>query len=205
MRIRFQNANNGAPIDGLEQLASHSNYFIGNDPRRWTTDIPHYGRVRYRGLYPGIDAIYYGNDQQLEYDLVVAPGANPEQIRMEFDGVRRLRVDAGGDLLLGIRGGEIRQRKPVFYQEIDGRRTVVNGRYVVLDSRHVAFGVSRYDRQQPLVIDPVLVYATYTGGSAEDASDGSSWMPPEMLHHRIYCIVEFSGERGLSAGQGGQH
>src|SRR5690242_15907112 len=93
VRIRFQNANYDAAIDGLEQLASHSNYFIGNDPRRWTTDIPHYGRVRYRGLYPGIDAIYYGNEQRLEYDLVVAPGAKPEQIRVEFDGIRRLRVE----------------------------------------------------------------------------------------------------------------
>jgi len=172
VRIRFQNANPAASIDGVERLPSHSNYFIGNDASAWRTDIPHYGRVRYRNLYPGVDAIYYGNEQQLEYDLVVAPRGDPQRIRMAFDGVRWLRVDADGDLLLGVPNGQIRQRKPVFYQDIAGRRTLVEGRYVVLDSRHVAFQVSRYNPQHALVIDPVLLYATYAGGSADETSDG---------------------------------
>ena len=110
---------------GLEKLPGVSNYFIGQDPKKWRTDVPHYGRIQYRGVYPGIDMVCYGKGRQLEYDLVVAPGADPRQIELAWEGVERLDVNADGDLVLATRLGEIVQKRPRVYQEIAGRRVEV--------------------------------------------------------------------------------
>ena len=145
-----------------------SNYFIGNNPKLWQRDLPHYGRVEYSGIYPGIDLAYYGAGQQLEYDFVVRPQAQPRKIRLEFDGADQLSIDPSGDLVLAVGGSQIRERKPVAYQESEGERRAVEARYVLLGKKQVGFEVGSYDDTMPLVIDPVLVYSTYLGSADND-------------------------------------
>jgi len=162
IRMGFSGAQCAA-VTGEEQQTARSSYFIGNDPAKWVTGAANYARVRYRALYPGVDLVFYGKQRQLEYDLVVAPGADPRAIGLKFDGVDRVRVDSAGNLVLSAGKGEIRQHRPIIYQERDGVRQPVDGRYVIQPGNRVAFAVARYDRRQPLIIDPVLSFATYLG------------------------------------------
>jgi hypothetical protein len=160
-------------VSGVEQLPGKANYFIGKDPARWRTNVPTYAKVHYREVYPGIDLVYYGNQRQLEYDFVVAPGADPKRIVLGFKGAEKIEIDAQGDLVLHAAGGAIRQHKPVVYQEIDGIRQEVAGRYVRKGANRVGFKVAAYDRSRPLVVDPVLAYSTYLGGNNDsDAGRG---------------------------------
>src|SRR5207249_6336338 len=119
------------PVSGLDELPGKANYLIGKDPAKWRTNVPTYAKVHYREVYPGIDLVYYGNQRQLEYDFVVAPGADPNKIVLGFNGADKLKIDARGDLVLHARGGAIHQKKPVIYQEIDGARTDIDGAYVL--------------------------------------------------------------------------
>ncbi len=175
VRMRLVGANKTPEVTGSEALPGRVNYLIGNDPKRWRTGIPTYGKVKYASVYPGVDLLYYGNQQQLEYDFVLAPGADPGQIRMGFTlaqgdhGVSPLRISDGGELLLDVGGGEIRMRRPFVYQEIGGLRREVSGGYVLdVKKQTVGFQVAAYDRRLPLVIDPILSYATYLGGTGDD-------------------------------------
>jgi hypothetical protein len=168
LRMRVLGARRRAAAEGLEPQQGQSHYLHGRDPQRWRTHIPLYARVRYRAVYPGIDLVYYGNQQQLEYDFVVAPGANPDRIRLAFTGARTARIAKNGDLLLGLRGGAVRWEKPFVYQERDGVREPVPGAYQLSASNHVGFSVGAYDRNRPLVIDPSLVYSSYLGGTIRD-------------------------------------
>ncbi|MEQ1759726.1 MAG: MBG domain-containing protein [Vicinamibacterales bacterium] len=149
---------------GHQPLPGKVNYLTGSSQDKWRTNVATYARVLYPGVYDGIDIAYYGNQSQLEYDFIVEPGADPEQIRMRFDGAERVSVDAAGDLQIEIGGHTIVQRAPVIYQEIDGARSAVDGGYVVSEGE-VAFRLARFDEGRPLVIDPILVYSTYLGGS----------------------------------------
>jgi hypothetical protein len=155
-------------LEALDPLPGHSSYFRGNDPSKWVTNIPNYAKVRAAGVYPGIDLIYYGNQSRLEYDFVLSPGADPAAIRMRFDGVSSLRSNAEGNLVLVTPAGEIVQQKPVIYQTIGGERRPVPGRFVLRGRRTVAFELAAYDRSKSLVIDPVLVYNSFLGGSDHD-------------------------------------
>jgi hypothetical protein len=159
-------------VSGLDELPGKANYFVGNDPAKWRTNVSTYARVHYREVYPGIDLVYYGNQRQLEYDFVVAPGADPKRITLGFDGAQRLEIDAEGALVLHAAGGTVRQRKPVMYQEIVGARTPIEGGYVLKGANRVGFEVAAYDSARPLTIDPVLIYSTYLGGSGSDVSLG---------------------------------
>ena len=176
VRMKLLGSTPGSEAAGLEQLPGTANYFIGNDPSKWHTNIPTYAKVRYAGVYPGVDLVYYGNQGQLEYDLVVGPGADPNQIRLAFEGAEHLTVDEQGDLLLQVAGGELRLRKPQVYQEIGGAKHTVAARYVLQDMERAAVAVqvgvqvATYDVSRPLIIDPVLVYSTYLGGSLEDGT-----------------------------------
>src|SRR2546425_10183397 len=172
LRMRLVGANPAAEISGLEELPGKSNYFIGNDPKKWRTNVPNYARVKYRNVYPGVDLLYYGNQRQLEYDFVVRPGADPSRIVLGVQGADRLEVDAQGDLVLDTAVGPIHQRKPVIYQEIDGDKKEIAGAYVLTGRHQVGFRVAAYDASQPLVIDPVLVYSTFLGGSGLDQGFG---------------------------------
>jgi hypothetical protein len=168
IRMRLVGADAQASVAGLDRLPGTANYFIGDDPARWLSGVPTYAKVRYSEVYPGIDLVYYGNQQQLEYDFVVAAGADPRRIRVGFEGVDHLSLDREGNLVLATAGGNVVQHRPVVYQEIDGLRHAVAGRYKLHGKRRVGFEVGRYDRTRPLVIDPVLVYATYVGANDPD-------------------------------------
>ena len=183
VRMRLVGANRAPRLVGERPQAARSNYFIGSDPGQWHTGVAHYARVRVQGIYPGVDLLYRGNQGRLEYDLVIAPGAAPGGIGLEFSGADAIAIGTQGELILHTANGDLVQPAPTLYQEAGGRRQRVAGHYVLLaapagkgqgaDARHrVGFAVGRYDRARPLVIDPVLVYSTFLGGSAYDAGNG---------------------------------
>jgi len=120
VRMTLVNANPQSQAAGHDALPGKSNYFIGNDPAKWRTNISTYAKVKYEDVYPGVDLVYYGNQGQLEYDFVVAPGADPRLVTLAFEGAREVHIDARGELVLGVEGGEVRQHKPVVYQEVAG-------------------------------------------------------------------------------------
>jgi hypothetical protein len=178
VRLCLEGANPNAQIEGMEQLPGKANYFIGNDPKKWHTNVSSYGRVKYAGVYPGVDLVFYGNQRRLEYDFVVAPGADPKAIQLKIDGARKMHINSQGDLVLSVPGGEIELQKPVVYQNLNGEKREIASRYAVGGDHRVTFAVADYDRSEPLVLDPVLNYSTYLGGSAGDvgyaiAVDGS--------------------------------
>jgi len=171
LRMKLVGASSGPQIEGLDELPGRSHYFTGDDRRQWHAAIPTYAKVRYRSVYPGIDVVYYGNQQQLEYDFIVAPGGDPKRIILSFDeatktrGGVRLRLDDNGDLLVRAGEVELRQFKPVVYQESDGIKRMIAGRYVLKGHHQAGFELGDYDRSKPLVIDPVIFYySTGEGG-----------------------------------------
>jgi uncharacterized protein (TIGR03437 family) len=169
--VRMKLAGTGQPkrAVGLDKLPGVSNYFLGNDPAKWRKDVPHYARVQYEGVYPGIDLVWYGSERRLEYDFVVAPGADPNQIQVAYEGVESLRVEAGGDLVLRTALGDVRQLRPRVYQDIGGKQVEVGARYSMVARNRVSFVLARYDRKRELRIDPVVLgYSTYLGGVAPD-------------------------------------
>lgn len=169
VRMKLQGAAPKAKVAGTQPLPGKSNYFLGNDPRKWRIHVPNYARVEYTNIYPGVDLVYYGTQGQLEYDFVVAPGASAERIALEFDGAQPT-LAANGDLTLDIRGGDLRFHKPLIYQSKDGSRQAVDGSYIVTSNR-VSFALGNYDHSRALVIDPLLVYSTYLGGTKLSEGD----------------------------------
>jgi hypothetical protein len=182
VRMTLLGAHPAPQVMGKEVLPGKVHYVRGRDPTHWRTHVPTYAKVHYRAVYPGIDLVYYGNHGQLEFDFVVAPGADPTRISLGFRGADRVDVDPQGDLLLRIGGDELRLHQPRIYQDADSGTQVIPGRYVVLPPpsdmgqregmHHVGIDVDTYDPSQPLIIDPVLGYATYLGGGADDAGRG---------------------------------
>jgi uncharacterized protein (TIGR03437 family) len=164
-------ARNSSHGEAESPLPGVVNYLNADDPSRSITGIPTYSRVRYRAVYPGVDLVYYGNAGKLEYDFVVSPGADPRAIRLRYDGARSLQVNGDGDLMVQTAGGNLRQHRPVVYQEIDGTRREVAGNYLVR-GKTVTFAVAAYDRRRALVIDPVLAWSTFV---AYTSSPGYSW------------------------------
>src|SRR2546422_119010 len=159
-------------VSGLDELPGKANYFVGSDPAKWRTNVPTYAKVHYQDVYPGIDLVYYGNQRQLEYDFVVAPGADPERIVLGFEGAERLEINAEGELVLHAAGGAIRQRVPVIYQEIEGVRTETEGHSVTKVAGRVGFGGAEDFLGKPLATGPTFLYSTYLGGSGSDGGDG---------------------------------
>lgn len=168
LAMNLVGANPYATVAGLDQLSGTTNYFIGNNPSQWHTNITNYSQVEYQNVYSGINLIYYGNQQQLEYDFVVAPGADPNKIQLSFQGANSITVDAQGDLVLHTASGDVLQHAPVIYQEIGGVRHSVPGKFVLGHQGQVSFQVGAYNKSLPLTIDPVLSYSTYIGGSTGD-------------------------------------
>ena len=170
-RLRWIGAK-AASIDGLARLPGQANYLLGRDASKWRTGISTYARVKYSNLYPGIDLVYYGNQQKLEYDLVVAPGADAEVIRLALEGVSRIAIGEGGELVLDVGDRKVTQDPPRIYQEVNGERREVPGGYVLVAERELAFRLGNYDHGRALVIDPVLNFSTYVGGSRYDYGRG---------------------------------
>ncbi|MEP6570818.1 MAG: PQQ-dependent sugar dehydrogenase [Acidobacteriota bacterium] len=166
--LKLQGVNAKAIAKGVGELPGHRNYFMGNDRANWHTDVPTFRAVRYDEIYPGISLTYYGNQQQLEYDFSIAPGGDPQTIRLSFAAGVRMRISDKGDLVLRTPGGEVREPKPVIYQEIEGQRHLVDGGFVLIGKQQAGFSLGMYDRTKPLVIDPTLVFSTYLGGTGDD-------------------------------------
>jgi RHS repeat-associated protein len=168
--LSFAGANPQPQVVPQNDLLSRSNYFVGDDPTQWQTNVPQYGEVDYRGLYPGIDLAYHGAPgRQLEYDFTVAPGADLSAIQLAWQGLQSVSLDGQGDLLLTTAGGNtVVQQPAVMYQMINGSRQPVSGRYTLLGRVLVGFQADAYDHSLPLVIDPVLAYSSYLGGSGND-------------------------------------
>ena len=169
LRMRMAGANSAPRIEGEAAQSDTVSYIHGNDKNAWLTGIPTYARVRYHQVYPGVDLVYHNDGGDLEYDFVVAAGADPNRIRIEFSGAEAM-LAPDGDLVLKTAAGELRQPKPVMYQEVDGRRRAIAGGFALTTNRQVRFDVGAYDRERPLVIDPVLAYSTYFGGASDDVS-----------------------------------
>jgi hypothetical protein len=184
VRIRLKGANPAPEIAGVDELAGKSSYFIGRDPKRWHTDIPSFAGVRFRNIYPGVDLVYRGEQGRLEYDLEVSPGADPARIKLEIDGARKLSLDRAGDLVITTAAGDVIQHAPLIYQSMAGRKLIVPGRYAFESGHTVAFKLGAYDTRRALIIDPLLTYASYLGGTggdlgvsiAVDQNDGSAWV-----------------------------
>jgi hypothetical protein len=172
LQFNLLGAAQNASVVGENQQPGRVNYFFGKDPKRWHTNVPTYGRVRYKEIYPGIDLIYHGNRQQLEYDFEVSGGGNPNLIQFEIKGTDNIYLDSDGTLAVKVNGGELRFLTPVVYQTANGQRTPIGGRYIMKDSAHIGFAIDQYDSSKPLVIDPVLTYSTYLGGSGTEYATG---------------------------------
>ncbi len=170
--MRLLGASASANGEGRRVLPGITNYVIGNDPRAWHTGVRSYAEVAYRGVYPGIDLVYYGNQRQLEFDFIVSPGVSHRTIAIAFDGSKGLSIDRRGNLLIETAAGTLVQHAPTIYQEKSGTRRPVRGGYVLRRDGRVGFDVHAYDRNLPLIIDPVLTYATYLGGSREERAEG---------------------------------
>ena len=164
LRMRLAGANPAPKIAGADELPGKTNYFIGDDPKQRRENVPTYARVNYQQVYPGVDLVYHGTNGKLEYDFVVAAGADPRVIRLTFEGAEPLELNAQGELVVRTAAGELRQHKPVVYQEVAGARHAISGSYVLRGRSEAGFEVAQYDASQPLIIDPVLSYSTYLGG-----------------------------------------
>lgn len=168
LRMQLANANLQSEGEALEALPGKVNYFIGNDPAKWRTNVPTYAKIKYRDVYPGIDLVYYGDHQRLEYDFVVAPGADPNAILINFEGAEQIELNRTGDLVIGIAGGQVTMQKPSVYQADQEIRRPIDGDYVLKGDRQVGFHLGAYQKAKDLVIDPVLTYYTDFGGSEDE-------------------------------------
>lgn len=160
VRLSMAGANPDPEVDGLDLQPGKNNYLIGNDPSRWHVHVPLYGRVRYRGIYPGIDEVYYGNQRQLETDFVAAPGSHPENIFLRVGGASKLTLDEYGNVAIANESGNLTLRRPVAYQQIDGTRREVAANFVLRGPDAIGITVGTYDSSKPLIIDPVIEYST---------------------------------------------
>ena len=167
IRMRLQGANSKAKVSGSEALRGKSNYFIGNDPAQWHRNIPQFARVNYAAVYPGVDLVYYGNQGQLEYDFRVAPGADPSQIILTFDGASA-RLDSG-NLVLSTGQGDLLFHAPQIYQQEGNTRKTIAGSFRQVADNKIGFALGAYDRSRELIIDPVLNYSTYLGGDKSES------------------------------------
>ena len=172
LRLNLVGGARDSQISGVDPQSGRSNYFIGNDPARWQRNVPHFGRVKVAGIYPGIDAVFYGNRQQLEYDFAVAPGADPGRIRLQAEGAKTVTLDSSGNAILHTNAGEVELHRPVAYQEIAGVRHDVESTFQLIDGKLIQFQLGDYDHNQQLVIDPVLAYGVELGGSNGNAALG---------------------------------
>jgi len=189
--MKFVGGNPQPLVAGVDELLGKVNYLIGNDPTKWNTDIPTYAKVKYTQVYPDIDAVFYGNQKNLEFDFIVAPGADPKVIELAFETADEIEIDDQGNLVFDIAGDKIRLDEPRVYQEIGGNKQPVTGGYVLnpksktgdAELPTVGFRVDDYDSTKPLIIDPILVYSTYLGGSGNLSQDSGEAIATDGIGH----------------------
>ena len=170
--LQFVGANREAEAIGEQPLTEKTNYLIGKNPKDFRTNIPHYARTRFKQVYSGVDVLYYGDQGRLKYDIVIAPGTDPNTIKIKYSGVKDIKIDRSGNLVLNMTGGSVVQPKPIVYQPVKDKRRYVTGNYLIQNNNEIAFRIGDYDKSKELVIDPVLVFATYLGGSGVDEGMG---------------------------------
>ena len=204
LRIKLIGANSEPVLAGIDELPGKSNYLKGNQPANWHVGIPNYRKVAERGVYSGIDLVYYGTQRQLEYDFVLAPGADPRVIQLAIEGPKKLHIDAQGELVARIKGGEVRLKKPVAYQDVDSRKQTVAADYVLRRDGAVTFQLGKYDPSRTLVIDPILSYSTYLGGSNIDGANAIAVAPDKtaFITGGTYSL-DFPTAHPLQANHGG--
>ena len=169
LQMELSGASASVRVQGLDELPGRSNYFLGSNSSGWHTDVPTFSKVAYDNVYPGISLVYYGNQHQLEYDFVVTRGADPRQIRLTITGAQKLQVDARGNLVLHSTAGEVQLLAPKVYQESKGQKQEIAGQWSLEADNVAGFKVGAYDRTQPLVIDPVMQYSSFLGGSQKNS------------------------------------
>jgi uncharacterized repeat protein (TIGR01451 family) len=182
LQMKLAGANPNAHVTGADLLSGKSNYFLGNDPTKWRHDVPQFARVSYENVYPGINLVFYGNQGRLEYDFQVAPGADPAQAELEFNGAQQLELKKGA-LVIRLENGRgeghsVQLEAPRVYQEIAGQKRPVEGKFVLRGAKRAGFAIGSYDHSRELVIDPILEFSSYFGGSGDEratsvAVDGS--------------------------------
>jgi hypothetical protein len=185
IRMELLGANRAPKMSGGEELRGKVNYLIGNDPRAWHMGIPIFAQVKTEQVYPGVDLLFHGNQRQMEYDFVVAPGADARKVAFKIVGAKKIEIDADGDLVLHTKSAEFKMRKPVIYQEYENGRRQVRGGFVLSAKNEVRFEVGRYDHSEQLVIDPAIGYSTFLGGNGSDqpfalAVDSSTPSAPKV-------------------------
>jgi hypothetical protein len=168
LRLKWIGANSHTQIVAEHPLTGRINYLIGHDPRQWHTNIPTYARVRYRDLFPGVDAVFYGKEGEIEYDMVLGPGVDPGKVRFTPEGARSIRLAPNGDLVLALENAKVLQHRPRVYQENNGRRRLLAARYLIHNDKTVSYEIAGLDRKLPVVIDPTLSYSTYIGSDTVD-------------------------------------
>ena len=172
IRMRLVGENCSAQITAADRLPGRSNYYLGNDPKKWQTNVSQYARVAYKNIYPGINLAYYGEQNKLEFDFIVAPESSPVSIDFAFSGAKRLATDTSGNLIVSSTAGDVVLHKPVAYQQQNGSRQLVDARFVLKGKDQVSFDLGSYDHSRELVIDPTVTYSTYLGGTSEDDGYG---------------------------------
>lgn len=171
IRVTLPNASSSISLAAENRLPGTVNYFNGDTPRNWHTGLPTFERLRYTGIYPGIDLIYYGSQGRLEFDFDLFPGADPRSIRLRFEGATSVELNGRGNLNITGKAGRISFQRPVSYQQTQGEgKTLVSGSFQILGKNTIGFAVADYDRSRPLIIDPILNYSTYIGSLAEGTS-----------------------------------
>ena len=168
LRLQFLSANRGAQWQHLDPLVTRANYFRGANPAHWQTNVPTFGQVREQNLYPGIDLVYHGSGARLEYDFVVAPHANPADIRMAYAGAEAVRIDRSGNLVFHTAQGDITQHKPVLYQSTALGREEVQGSFAINARHEISFQIGPYDHSRALTIDPTISFASFLGGGGSE-------------------------------------
>jgi hypothetical protein len=168
IRVAMVGVNPAATVSALDELPGKSNYFVGNDPKNWRTGISTFEKVKYSEIYPGIDLVYYGKQRQLEFDFVVAPGADPEKIALKIQTDGQLAISKNGSLRIESKDSSFELRRPDVYQLENGKRRLVAGRFVLRGDDSVGFELGKYDHRERLIIDPALAYSTYLGGNGSD-------------------------------------
>jgi hypothetical protein len=172
LRFGFEGASAATSIEGFEPLPGVTNYYLGNDPAKWRLRVKNFAKLRAAGVYPGVDVVYYGDHRRLEFDFLVAPNASPDPIALAFSGMDKLYIASDGDLLAEVNGQPVRFAKPYAYQKVAGVAKPVSVEYVVNKAGKAQLQIGEYDKSLELVIDPVLSYATYLGGSQGDQANG---------------------------------
>ncbi|MBX7220578.1 MAG: SBBP repeat-containing protein [Blastocatellia bacterium] len=212
VRMRFQGGSSVSTVTAENPLLGTVNYLVGNQPSDWQRNVPTFGTVRLKNLYPGVDLLAHGTGKQFKYDLELQPGSEPKRISLVLEGVESAALEASGDVVLRVPGGEIRHHKPVIYQEVNGQRRTIAGRYLLKSAPRagaaveLGFEIGAFETSVPLVIDPVISYSTYLGGLGSDMgmsvtvdNQGNAYLTGETFSGNFPTVTPFFGTiRGIS-------